>query len=40
MTLIFSGGTLKYRRMSRFDASDTVRMRSRRRAAVPIDARA
>ena len=32
---IFSGGTLKKCRMSRFDASDTVRMRSERFARAP-----
>ena len=31
---------MKYLRMSRLDASDTVRMRSDRRAAEPICARA
>ena len=40
MTLIFSGGTSKKRRMSRLDVSETVRIRFETRAAVQSEARA
>ena len=40
MTSIRDSGTRKYRRMSRFDASDTVITRAARWVAVHSDARA